>query len=343
VIKDLVSIIIPVYNLEQYIDKAVMSALNQKYQSIEIILVDDGSTDSTPEICDKYEFDYDNVTAEHIKHGGVCVARNRGLEVSKGEYIYFLDGDDYIRDDLIEDNINIMKKGYDSVAFNYLEVNAKGRVLYKSQFPEAEYRFVLEKEKYNHFFKVFFQNKVGWMACNRLLSAHIIKKNHLYFIQNERNYGEDLLFMLEYTLHSKNIYCNKKPYYYYLQRSNSTMGKRGKECYLDTALSNILCFQRYCGEKQFFGLGKSMYLFVLYIILIEICNRNQREIKDGIISLKKGYRMYMYHYLGFCLLHPVKVYHAMGKAQKEMIHNLPLSIIFAELERIKNSWVKKHV
>lgn len=341
-IKDLVSIIIPVYNLEQYIDKAVMSALNQKYQPIEIILVDDGSTDSSPEICDKYELHYCNVTAEHIKHGGVCVARNHGLKVSKGEYIYFMDGDDYIKDDLIEDNIHIMKKGYDSVAFNYLEVNTKGRVLYKSPFPEAEYRFTLEKERYDHFFKVFFQNKVGWMACNRLLSAHIIKKNHLYFIQNEKNYGEDLLFMLEYTLHSKSVYCNKKSYYYYLQRSNSTMGKRGKGCYLDTALSNISCFQLYCREKRFFYLENSMYLFVLHIILAEICNHEKREIKTGIISLNREYRKYMYYYLGFCLLHPIKVYNAVGKAQIETIRDLLLSIIFVELERIRNSKGKRY-
>lgn len=341
-VRDLVSIIIPVYNVERYIEKAVMSALNQTYQQIEVILIDDGSTDSTSEICDRFDLDYNNVIVKHIRHGGVCVARNKGLKVSKGKYIYFMDGDDYIRDDLIEDNVNIMKRGYDSVAFNYLKVDIKGRVVYKSMFPETEYNFLLEKEKLDHFLKVFFQNEIGWMACNRLLSARIIKENHLHFIQNDKNYGEDLLFMLEYTLHSKNVYCNKKPYYYYLQRSDSTMGKRGKDCYFDTALYNILHFQLYCVKKQFFYINKSIYLFVLHILLAEICNHKKEEIKDGIISLKEKDRKYMYHYLRLCLLHLFKVYHGVGKAQIETIHNLFFAIIMAEAERIKSPQVKEY-
>lgn len=342
-IRDLVSIIIPVYNVEKYIEKAIISALNQKYQPIEIILIDDGSTDSTPEICDKYDFEYSNVRVRHIKHSGVCVARNMGLQASRGEYVYFMDGDDYIRGDLIEDNVNIMKKGFDSVAFNYLKVDTRGKVRYKSDFPEAEYYFALEKEKLDHYLHVFFQNNVGWMACNRLLSAHVIKNNRLHFIQNDKNYGEDLLFMLEYTLHSKNVYCNKKPYYYYLQRSDSTMGKRGQDCYFDTALHNILHFQRYCRKEKFFCIHKSVYLFVLHILLAEICNHRYTEIKEGIISLKRKYKRYMYHYLGLCLLHPLKVYRGIGKAQRKTVCNLLFSIILAELEKMRSLQVKEYV
>ncbi len=98
----LVSIIIPVYNVENYLRECIDSAVNQTYQNLEIILVDDGSTDSSGKICDEYLEKDERVTVVHQKNGGLSRARNRGLEESTGKYIYFLDSDDYISTDAIE-------------------------------------------------------------------------------------------------------------------------------------------------------------------------------------------------------------------------------------------------
>lgn len=119
----LVSIVIPVYNVEKYLRQCIESVVNQTYQNIEIILVDDGSKDSSPNICDEYAKNDKRVTVIHQKNGGLSNARNSGTKVAKGEYIYFLDSDDYIELDMIEyliGEIKICKADllfFDSIVF----------------------------------------------------------------------------------------------------------------------------------------------------------------------------------------------------------------------------------
>ena len=99
---DLISVIIPVYNAEKYICACLESVLNQTYKNIEIICVDDGSVDLSGNICDEYQSKYENIRVTHQKNGGVCAARNSGLEVAQGEYVCFVDSDDIIPEDSIE-------------------------------------------------------------------------------------------------------------------------------------------------------------------------------------------------------------------------------------------------
>ena len=94
--KDLISIIIPVYNAKLYIERCIQSICNQTYSKIEIILVDDGSTDGSSDICDQIERKDQRIKVIHCKNGGAASARNRGLDLAQGEYIMFVDSDDYI-------------------------------------------------------------------------------------------------------------------------------------------------------------------------------------------------------------------------------------------------------
>ncbi len=101
-LKPKISVIIPVYNVENYLRECVDSVLNQTFSDYEIILVDDGSTDISGKICDKYAVKDDRVNVIHKKNGGLSNARNVGLKKAVGEYIYFLDSDDYIKTDALE-------------------------------------------------------------------------------------------------------------------------------------------------------------------------------------------------------------------------------------------------
>lgn len=92
----MISIIVPVYNAEEYISEAIESILNQTLKDLEIILIDDGSSDKSGEICDRYAADFESVACYHYKNGGLPEARNRGLKKAKGEYIYFMDSDDLL-------------------------------------------------------------------------------------------------------------------------------------------------------------------------------------------------------------------------------------------------------
>ena len=99
---DLVSIIIPVYNVEKYLDKAVQSAADQTYKNIEILLIDDGSKDKSGFLCDEWKKKDDRITVVHKENGGLSSARNAALDICNGDYIYFLDSDDYIDTEAIE-------------------------------------------------------------------------------------------------------------------------------------------------------------------------------------------------------------------------------------------------
>ena len=107
--EDLVSIIIPIYNVEKYLDECIKSVLNQTYHNLEIILIDDGSTDSSKIICEKYKNIDNRIQLITKKNGGLASARNLGIDMAKGNYIYFLDSDDYIKKSTIEEVIDYMK------------------------------------------------------------------------------------------------------------------------------------------------------------------------------------------------------------------------------------------
>ena len=115
----LVSIIIPIYNSEAFLDKCIQSAINQSYKNIEVILVDDGSIDSSGEICDNYSSIDNRIKTIHKNNGGLVNARKTGLKSSTGEYVLYIDGDDWIELNLIEkleDNNNV---GYDKLEIDF--------------------------------------------------------------------------------------------------------------------------------------------------------------------------------------------------------------------------------
>ena len=106
----LISVIIPVYNVENYLAQSVESILKQSFENFEIILVDDGSTDSSGRICDEYVEKDERIAAIHQKNGGLSAARNSGLSEAEGKYVYFLDSDDYIANNTLETLVEIAEK-----------------------------------------------------------------------------------------------------------------------------------------------------------------------------------------------------------------------------------------
>ena len=113
----LISVIIPVYNVESYLRECVESVINQTYENLEIILVDDGSTDSSGEICDEYLDKDSRITVIHQKNGGLSAARNAGLDACEGDYVYFLDSDDYIDSNALSSLIDIAEKEKSDIVF----------------------------------------------------------------------------------------------------------------------------------------------------------------------------------------------------------------------------------
>lgn len=136
----LVSIIVPVYNVSKYLDRCVNSIINQTYKNIEIILVDDGSTDQSGPICDAYGQKDKRVRVIHKIHGGISSARNAGLGIIKGEYVGFVDGDDFIDKNMYETLMKaILDSEADIVQTGFKHTDENGNIIDERKFKEAAY------------------------------------------------------------------------------------------------------------------------------------------------------------------------------------------------------------
>ncbi|WP_336876205.1 glycosyltransferase family 2 protein [Sphingobacterium multivorum] len=125
----LLSVIIPVFNVEGYLSKCIDSVLNNNFSSIEIILVNDGSTDNSGDVCNAYAEKFDFIYAFHKENQGVSSSRNYGLDKAIGEWIYFMDSDDWISSDTF--TILKEKSEFDIIQFGYKKVNEQGNVLFE--------------------------------------------------------------------------------------------------------------------------------------------------------------------------------------------------------------------
>lgn len=124
-----ISVIVPVFNVENYLEKCIKSIINQAYKNIEIILIDDGSTDKSGIICDKFAQKYSNIKVIHKKNGGLSSARNKGIEIAKGRYLSFIDSDDWIEQNFYNELINSADKYEAEIVIankvEYIEKNGK--------------------------------------------------------------------------------------------------------------------------------------------------------------------------------------------------------------------------
>ncbi|MBE7015921.1 MAG: glycosyltransferase [Ruminococcaceae bacterium] len=221
--KPLVSVIMPVYNVENYIKRAVDSVTCTDFDDYEIILTNDGSTDSSASICDELSKNNPKIKVIHQENAGVSMARNAALSISRGKYIYFMDPDDYSVGELLKDNILLAEKyNCDQVIFGFVnEVrDNRGRVVSHIDFypgKEGLYSFDEFKKEYNYHIK-----NISNVVWNRIYSAKSIKG---ITFRKELNTAEDAAFNMEVLLNSQteNIYYNNKIYYVYLRRASSLM------------------------------------------------------------------------------------------------------------------------
>lgn len=220
----LISMIVPVYNVEDYLSKCIDSILAQTFKDFELILIDDGSTDNCGSICDEYALKDNRVKVIHKKNGGVSSARNTALDIAKGEYITFCDSDDYIDSDWLEYlYCGIVQKNTDSYSANFRCVDENGKVLMSSSYKEKFTEFCSKDKLMQYVLMDILEQKCGWAVCTRIFKKSIIDKYCIRFCETCGNYAEDLGFVLEYTLNCRSARTEEYCGYNYYQRSNSMM------------------------------------------------------------------------------------------------------------------------
>lgn len=219
---DKVSVIMPVYNSEKSIKNAIESVISQTYQNWELIIVNDGSTDKTLEICNEYK---DNLKIKIIskENGGPSSARNLGISQSNGKYIMFIDSDDTYENTIIEKMVNNMESDK-IVCCNYYKINF-GR----KRFSKLEEDIIVNNDGLQEFIEKTQKNTLFNITCNKIYIRKILTENNILF-NNQVDFGEDLEFNAEYFKYIKSAYLIKEPLYnYYIADSSSSFKYRDND------------------------------------------------------------------------------------------------------------------
>ena len=250
-----ISVIVPVYNVEKYLAQNVDSLLAQTWQDFEIILVDDGSQDKSGAICDQYEKKDQRIKVIHKSNEGLGFARNSGLDVANGDYVVFLDSDDYGAPDMLERLMKpILEDGADTVIGGFQRVSDEGDVLYQEQYEKQ--LFNGDNVFYEFLPKIFGSepkkhDAFRMSVWNGLYSMSIIREYNVRFPSERVMISEDLLFDLDYYRHAQAVaVIDSLAYCYRVNPASLTskyrpnklkmvtdlyleMEKRIKECYKD--------------------------------------------------------------------------------------------------------------
>ena len=218
----LVSIIVPVYNSAPYLRRCIDSILCQTYSKIEVILINDGSTDKSGVICNEYGERYSNIQVIDKENGGVSSARNLGLSHIKGDWVYFCDSDDTLLEDTIQNLITRTKTDIDCVVGGYNELDINGGIKYTSS--KTDYEISLDfKEGLLDIYCPKYLNYNGFL-WNRLFRSDVIQSHNLRF-REDIHYREDGLFIIEFLCASgkKLIYFSSPVYNYYKNPTGAMM------------------------------------------------------------------------------------------------------------------------
>lgn len=295
------SIIVPIYNVEKYLKRCIDSIINQEFQDYEIILVDDESPDNCPKICDDLSKSDERISVIHKKNEGLGMARNTGLEAAKGKYIFFIDSDDYIMPNLLNDVYKEIEKSSSEVVFyGFNRINAKGNVYYESIPKVKKNVYEGKKEIINEILPDFIaegeeENKnlsiSAWSCC---LNVEFLKKNGLKFVSERKYISEDIYFYMDMFYYLSKISFLDKAYYCYCQNQGSLTYsykpdrfERLKFFYKTMQeLSQQYKYPKVVNERLYGAFISN----VMACIKMEVANRNNSTRKQAFEKSKKIYR-----------------------------------------------------
>ena len=263
-----VSVIVPVYNVELYLEKCLLSLVNQTLQDIEIIVVNDGSRDHSQQIIEKFQQEHPQKIFAYTKeNGGLSDARNFGLDCAKGKYIGFVDSDDYVSETMFEDMMNIAEKHQAEITIcNLQKVDERGNVTQKlTQLPGFPEKIILENNM-----SVF--SDISYFACNKLFRRELFNNRRF----KKGIHFEDIELIPQLVLESKVIGFTPAYHYQYLERSQSiskTHTLKGLDI-LNAVKTVSLKFDesRYHSHKNAlkgFQILEGVYTFLAYLAFVK--------------------------------------------------------------------------
>lgn len=285
----MLSVIIPAYNVEKYIERCLNSLLDQNLKEIEIIVIDDGSTDKTSEICLEISKNNKNIVYRKVKNGGCSFARNLGISMAKGKYIAFLDSDDWVDKEMYMDMVEkAEEKRADVVICGFKKLNENMEIL-------SEVRIFEKKSK-----DEYTDCTTEWFAspCNKIYRREILENNNIKFLLDIYT-GEDMFFNFVTFFYSENIVSIDKPYYNYFMNQNSVSNNYKNRTDIYSVIRALISFYKRNGVyeeninkvRECFKYHGIMYPFDVLQRLSENKVKNWKnfylKIKEEIDSLKE--------------------------------------------------------
>lgn len=278
-----VSIIIPIYNVEKYLRRCVDSILQQTLSDIEIILVDDGSPDNCPMICDQYKEKDNRINVVHKKNGGLASARNVGLRIATGQYILFVDSDDWIEPETAEELVSIAEQyQVDFVRFRPMYAgwpNHEDGSLCdfgtESGMKEGVYlKEDIISEMYPRLFATP-QLTLGIIvaAWRSLYRREFLERNNLLF-DEEIRYSEDTIFSAKVVSVTDSFYYLDGPRYYHYFYNENSITKSYKKDYWENNKKLIRCFEKEFVTYKDYDFSKQLWLHKMYCVVQALGQRN---------------------------------------------------------------------
>lgn len=274
---DKVSIIVPIYNVEKYLPKCIESIIVQTYTNLEIILVNDGSPDNSRIICDEYSKKDHRIKVINKENGGLSDARNTGLDVATGDYISFIDSDDYIHEEYCETLLNLLKKfDADIAQCEFLKVYEKGINNFNIETCAVEQKITVlsNKDVLNNLYNEHYISTV--VVWNKLYKRELFEQ--IRFPKGKVH--EDEYTTYKVLFGTKKVVCTSKQMNFYLQRPDSIMGNDNGNGFYTKLLDKLGAYQEqivFYGDKKLFDLenkAKISFESLLKSSMIEVSKSN---------------------------------------------------------------------
>ncbi|MBU4580269.1 glycosyltransferase [Patescibacteria group bacterium] len=296
-VKGMISVIIPVYNAERYLRQCLESIINQNYKNIEAILTDDGSTDDSGRMCDEYAFKDKRVTVIHTDNKGPAAARNKGIENSKGEFIFFIDADDFIDSDALSLLIESYNKHKADIIIGDFKKIKNGIIEKKENISLLSDKLLTNQDIIDYsrlYLKKPNRHLLFAFSWGRLFKASIIKDKNISFNPNLHTF-EDVAFNFDYLKYINKLIFLKMTAYNHLIHNNymsATMSIGGNPNKLFGHKQAITHIGNFLKNRSGLTNGEikketgHAYVFLTIIQLVRICgqidNSNKKEISQVI-------------------------------------------------------------
>lgn len=288
-IEGLVTVVLPIYNVKKYLDRCVNSVVNQTYSNIEILLIDDGSTDGCYELCEEWALRDSRIRVIHKENQGLGMARNTGIENANGEYICFFDSDDFVAPNTVEDAYSeAVKNNSDIVLFGINFADENGNVVGNFVTPLGNVRYS-ENEVQSFFLPEFIApdpngrgKKLFYMSpCLMLYSLNVIKKSKWRFVSERNIISEDVYSLLNLFENVKSVSVIPKAFYFYCKNESSLSSKYREDRFdkLNNFYSEAkkLCTKKGYDEEIIHRVSKPYLSFVIAAMKQEIVFSNSTK------------------------------------------------------------------